>query len=123
MATTPINTQYTIRLWAAAMNSTHVSKVMELYAPNAILIPSMSSQLKKTAEQIKEYFGTFLTKPGFKIEIIEASKQELEDIIVESGIYIFSWKVKDKPHRVSARFTLVIQNEKIIQHHSSVSPQ
>lgn len=123
MVKRPNNNQLTIELWAAAMNSTYVSKVMELYAPNAVLIPSMSSQLKKTAEQIKEYFGTFLTKSDFKIEIIEASKQELEDIIVESGIYIFSWMVKEKPHRVSARFTLVIQNEKIIQHHSSVSPQ
>ncbi len=123
MATKPTNEMHTIELWAEAMNSAQVSNVMELYAPNAILIPSMSGQLKKTAGQIKEYFSEFLSKPDFKVEIIEATAQMLEDITVESGIYIFSWLVKRKPHRISARFTLVIQNEKIIQHHSSVAPQ
>jgi len=119
----PTNTRLSIELWATAMNSTNVLNVIELYAPNAILIPSMSSQLKKTVGQIKEYFAEFLARPGFNVEIIEASKQELEDITVESGIYIFSWLVKGKPHRVSARFTLVIQSDRIIQHHSSVAPQ
>ncbi|MCB9047296.1 MAG: DUF4440 domain-containing protein [Chitinophagales bacterium] len=112
-----------IEQWAAAMNTHDVTHVIGLYSPHAILIPSMSSQMKKTAGQIKEYFAEFLAKPEFKVEIIDATTQMLEDITVESGIYIFSWTVKRKPHRVSARYTLVIQNDKIIQHHSSVAPQ
>lgn len=112
-----------INLWAAAMNAADIEAVVKLYSPNAILIPSMSNELKKNAKQIKEYLAYLLAKDRFKVEILEQVSQKLEDITVASGIYIFSWNIKNKLHKVSARFTLVIQSGLIMQHHSSVAPE
>lgn len=112
-----------INLWAAAMNAADIEAVVKLYSPGAILIPSMSNELKKNAKQIKEYLSYLLAKDRFKVEILEQVSQKLEDITVASGIYIFSWNIKNKLHKVSARFTLVIQSGLIMQHHSSVAPE
>lgn len=112
-----------INLWAAAMNAADIEAVVKLYSPNAILIPSMSNELKKNAKQIKEYLAYLLAKDRFKVEILEQVSQKLEDITVASGICIFSWNIKNKLHKVSARFTLVIQSGLIMQHHSSVAPE
>ncbi len=112
-----------INLWATAINAADIEAVVKLYSPGAILIPSMSNELKKNAKQIKEYLAYLLAKDRFKVEILEHVSQKLEDITVASGIYIFSWNIKNKLHKVSARFTLVIQNGLIMQHHSSVAPE
>lgn len=112
-----------INLWATAINAADIEAVVKLYSPGAILIPSMSNELKKNAKQIKEYLAYLLAKDRFKVEILEQVSQKLEDITVASGIYIFSWNIKNKLHKVSARFTLVIQNGLIMQHHSSVAPE
>lgn len=109
--------------WVEQINKHNVDEACALYSANAILIPSMSNQLKKTAGEIREYISYLLSKDNFKVEILDRTGQELEDIKVKTGIYIFSWTVKGKPHKTSARFTFVIHNGKIIQHHSSVTPQ
>ena len=112
-----------INQWVTAINNHSIADTCALYAAGATLIPSMSNQVKKTAGAIEEYIQFLLSKQDFKVDIIEATRQELEDIGVVTGIYIFSWMAKNKRHQTSARFTFVVHGGKIIQHHSSVTPQ
>ncbi len=111
--------------WNAALQTADPDKVVACYTQDAILLPTVSAEVRHNHAEIRDYFVHFCAKaPEGRID--EANIRIFEDIAINSGCYTF--EISDNGQRVSvaARFTFVyrkIESEwLIIEHHSSVMP-
>ncbi|MEB1623725.1 SgcJ/EcaC family oxidoreductase, partial [Xanthomonas campestris pv. campestris] len=48
--------------WNAALATGNPHKVADLYAPDGVLLPTVSNEVRASREQIENYFEMFLTK-------------------------------------------------------------
>ena len=109
--------------WNAALQTGDPKQVVSLYETNAILLPTVSNQVRHNHAEIEDYFVNFLAKgPVGKID--ESNVRSFGDIAINSGVYTFSFK---DGAQVQARFSYVYrwngQAWKIIEHHSSAMPE
>ena len=121
MSETDITTLF--ETWNSALQTGDPKQVAALYAADAILLPTVSNQVRHNHEEIEDYFVHFLAKgPSGKID--EANIRIFGDLAINSGVYTFTFA---DGAVVTARFTYVYrQNEdgwKIIEHHSSAMPE
>lgn len=112
--------------WNQALATGNPDKVVACYADNAILLPTVSNQVRHNHAEIRDYFVHFLKlKPNGTIN--EANTRLLGDIAINSGVYTFSLTKDGKPATTQARYTYVYQkiNDEwlIIEHHSSAMPE
>jgi uncharacterized protein (TIGR02246 family) len=113
--------------WNSALASLDADKVSSLYAPDAVLLPTLSNKPRVNHEQIKDYFVHFLeNKPQGRIDfrVIKVGCNVASD----TGLYTFT--LHDKKGVVgelSARYSFVyeyVNNEWLVEHHhSSVMPE
>jgi uncharacterized protein (TIGR02246 family) len=114
-------------LWNQALLSGDAGKVATLYAPNAILLPTVSNRVRHTTAEIADYFAHFLlSKPSGKI--LESNIRTFGDLAINSGIYEFTLTPENKPQTViQARFTFAYRKTGddwlIVEHHSSKMPE
>lgn len=113
--------------WNAALATGNPAKVASLYAPDGILEPTVSNQVRATPAAIQDYFTEFLKlKPQGVINYREIRVLD-EDTALDAGVYTFSLTKDGKPAQVQARYTYVyekIDGEwKIMNHHSSAMPE
>ncbi len=110
--------------WLQAVNAGAPNKVCALYAPDAILLPTLSDAICNTPERINAYFETFLDRPDFTAKLVSCYVQQYSEIKIDSGIYAFEWTDEDSGtvQRACARFTFVIRDGLIVEHHSSLRP-
>jgi uncharacterized protein (TIGR02246 family) len=114
--------------WNNALQTGNAQTVTDLYAPNAVLQPTVSNQIRITPAQIKDYFEHFLLiKPVGKIDQREI-RQLGDHAAMDSGVYTFTLTKKDgKTEQVQARYTFVYEKIagewKILNHHSSAMPE
>ncbi|MFJ2444485.1 MULTISPECIES: SgcJ/EcaC family oxidoreductase [unclassified Streptomyces] len=113
--------------WNAALATGDAEKVAELYAPGAVLLPTVSPKMRANNTEIVDYFEHFLpnkpvgTKDRTSINVMD------KDSAVDTGLYHFILTGKDgEKKRVDARYTFVYEKIKgkwlIINHHSSALP-
>jgi len=109
--------------WNSALASQSPQQVAALYAEDAILLPTVSNQVRYTQAEREDYFSHFLTK-GPQGKIDESNVRMFGEIAIHSGIYTFTFSDRS---RVQARFTFIYRlngNQwKIIEHHSSAMPE
>ncbi|MCO7226642.1 SgcJ/EcaC family oxidoreductase [Pleionea sp. CnH1-48] len=109
--------------WNQALQTGDPQKVVALYDENAILLPTISNQVRRTQEERADYFVQFLAK-GPKGELEAPNVRIFNKIAINSGVYNFSF---NDGSTVKARYTFVYQwnGEKwlIIEHHSSAMPE
>lgn len=109
--------------WNASLATGDPQKVAANYAPDAVLIPTVSGKVRKTQDTRVDYFTYFLKgKPRGKID--RATVRVFETIAINSGLYTFTFA---DGHKVSARYTFVYEKQPdgkwlIIEHHSSKLP-
>jgi hypothetical protein len=114
--------------WVDAMvcPKNDVQRVLELYHPNAVLIPTFSPTICTTEEQRHAYFKNLISLPTLSISTEELISKECNKVIVISGLYTFSYLAVDRQVTVPARFSFVYKNFDgrwlIVSHHSSVLP-
>jgi hypothetical protein len=114
--------------WVDAMicPKNDVQKVLDLYHADAVLLPTFSPIICTTHEQLHTYFKNLITLPTLSISTEEFISSECNQLIVNSGIYTFSYIAEEKRIDVPARFSFVHKNYAgtwlIINHHSSVLP-
>lgn len=114
--------------WNDALQTGDVNAVTDLYAPNAVLQPTVSNKVRNTPDQIKDYFEHFLPlKPLGKINYREI-RQLGSNVAMDSGVYTFTLNEADgKVRHVQARYTFVYElvdgQWKILNHHSSAMPE
>ena len=113
--------------WNAALATGHPLRVADLYAPDAVLLPTVSNEVRRSRAQIVDYFTKFLqSKPQGVIE------DEIVDVLdadtaVNTGVYEFALTKDGKSERVRARYTYVYELREgkwlIVNHHSSAMPE
>lgn len=115
--------------WNQALASADPDAVVALYSPDALLLPTLSPEARRSPAAIRDYFVEFLARsPRGRID----SRSILLgcNSAVDAGTY--SFLVRDPsapaqaPHWVSARYTFVysLADERwlIQHHHSSLQP-
>jgi len=109
--------------WNSALKTGDPEQVVALYAQNAILLPTISDQVRHNHEEIKDYFIHFLEN-GPMGTIDESNLRTFGLLAINSGVYTFTFK---DGASVQARFTFVYQwnGERwlIAEHHSSLMPE
>ena len=110
--------------WNTALSTLNPDTVTALYADNAVLLPTVSNQVRHNHEEIRDYFVGFLQKSPQGV-IDEFNVNILSDVhATNSGIYTFTF---GDGSQFSARFSyLYVASDdgwKILQHHSSAMPE
>lgn len=109
--------------WNSALQTGQPKNVAALYDNDAILLPTVSNNVRHNHEEIEDYFVSFLAK-GPAGEINEANIRIFDQLAINSGVYTFTFKDGTS---VVARFTFVYRwnGERwlIIEHHSSQMPE
>ena len=114
--------------WNSALKTGNSQTVVDLYAPNAVLQPTVSNQVRTTPAEIKDYFDHFLPmKPAGQINYREIH-QLGANVAMDSGVYTFTLTdASGKTRQVQARYTFVYEQVngqwKILNHHSSAMPE
>lgn len=113
-----------VQSWAEAISTKDPRKMIELYAPDALLIPTFD-QILKGRKKIYPYFVEFLDKKDMKCTIIKNEHLTLGDEFMTcSGYYKFEFiDEAGIDEMVLARYTYIFNKDgKIIVHHSSEQP-
>lgn len=109
--------------WNQALHTKDPKQVAALYDKQAILLPTLSNQVRHTPAEIEDYFVHFLAK-GPNGTLNESNVRLFNNLAINSGIYTFYFKDSSS---AQARFTFVYhwQNKKwmIVEHHSSLMPE
>ena len=123
--------------WLNTVASGDPGKVTSLYADDAILLPTVSSEIAVGKNNIRLYFDTFLLlSPTGVVDDLYTRLEYKDDLAIIDGNYTFTLTdptvvVGDVPNAgqsvVPARFTFVLKNcegdWKILTQHSSVRPE
>jgi len=113
-------------LWNKALQTGNPDKVVACYAPDAILLPTVSAKVRHNHDEIRDYFVHFLLKQPYG-RITEQNIRIYDTIAINSGLYTFTLTADGVKTDVAARFTFVYRKIQdrwlIIEHHSSISPE
>jgi uncharacterized protein (TIGR02246 family) len=113
--------------WNTALRSGDPDQVAALYAPDAVLLPTASPQIRTTHAEIVDYFEHFVqrkpsgTKLRTVVEVLD------NNTAIDTGVYRFTLTNADgTTQQVDARYTYVYEKRDgkwwIVNHHSSVLP-
>ncbi|WP_439102796.1 SgcJ/EcaC family oxidoreductase [Congregibacter sp.] len=121
---TEANVMKFFQRWNDALATGNPDAVTALYAEDAILLPTVSNQVRHNHEEIRDYFVNFLAKKP-KGVIDEANIRFLADgLAINSGVYTFTFGDQSQ---VTARYTYLYRkidgDWKIVEHHSSAMPE
>jgi uncharacterized protein (TIGR02246 family) len=113
--------------WNNALATGSAEQVADLYAPDAVLLPTLSNEVRSDRAGIVNYFEHFLlNKPSGTIEreIINVLD---ENTAVNAGVYVFTLHKDGQESKARARFTFLyerIDGKWLIEdHHSSLMPE
>jgi uncharacterized protein (TIGR02246 family) len=124
---TAVNEEHVIALfndWNDALATGDPDVVTQMYADNAVLLPTVSNKVRHNHSEIRDYFVAFLAKKPQGV-ITESNARVLSDTLAtNAGIYVFTF---GDGAQVTARFNYTYELDKgawkIIQHHSSAMPE
>lgn len=112
--------------WNDALQTGSAKNVTNLYAEDAILLPTVSNLPRTTPAEIEDYFNHFLEKKPFGIVKQRNIKQGCNKL-TDAGVYDFEVTSNGKKEVVPARYTFVYEYRnnvwKIVHHHSSMMPE
>lgn len=112
--------------WNHAVQTEDPDNVVALYAPDAVLLPTVSAKVRHNHEEIRDYFVHFLSKKPMGT-VIEQNIRLFGDIAVNSGLYNFRLFKAGATTAAAARFSFVYRRSDsqwlIIEHHSSLLPE
>ena len=109
--------------WVNSLLSKDPEKMITLYHKDAVLLPTLASDINNNHDKIKNYFVGFLAKePQCKLDEYHIFELSNEAVAV-AGHYAFKFRDQSS---ANARFSYVFTKKnklwKIIHHHSSIQP-
>ena len=114
--------------WNRSLATLDPDKVLAHYAPDAILLPTLSNQPRTNHAELRDYFAVFLArKPQGKID--QRTIRIEGSTAWDAGIYTFTLHgVDGKVTKAQARFTFIYKRQPgggwlIALHHSSLMPE
>ncbi len=115
--------------WNDALATLDPEQVADLYAPDGVLLPTLSNRIRSDRDGIVDYFEHFLEKHPVG-EINESHVDILSPTsAVDSGSYTFTLTEDGVTSTVDARYTFVYEKNtktgewQIVSHHSSANPE
>ena len=116
--------------WLRNVNEENLSAIVNMYSRNAILLPTLSSEICVGREEIQRYFVQFLGKEELQGRFTKLYVQILDDTALASGEGVISYRNNRQKNsrevKVDFRYTFAIQKGTegwhIINHHSSLVP-
>ena len=113
-----------VNSWAMSISKRDPDLMTSFYSDDACLLATFSDFLHGR-EQIRNYFLDFLDKEDLKCTITENINQldYDKDTNVSNGLYTFSFIENGQMVKVKARYTFVVNLNKIITQHSSLAPE
>jgi uncharacterized protein (TIGR02246 family) len=113
--------------WNAALQTKNPDEVVKNYAPDAVLLPTVSNKPRTSPQEIRDYFVHFLEKSpkgSINSRTVHTGCNDAYDV----GTYTFTvTDAAGKTSQVPARYTFVyeLRNGKwlIVHHHSSAMPE
>ena len=119
----PENITQLFNNWNQALQTGDPKQVASLYHPEAVLLPTVSNQVRHNHAEIEDYFVHFLAK-GPQGTLDEQNIRIFGDLAINSGVYTFRF---NDDSQVQARYTFVYRQQAdgwlIIEHHSSAMPE
>jgi uncharacterized protein (TIGR02246 family) len=116
--------------WLATVTSGRpnaAEEVMKLYADDAILLGTVSEQVRDTRAEIKTYFEYFTKLQKLSVSGYRSFIRVYGDTAINSGYYTFSYEKEGHTKVVPARYTFSyrrINGKWLIEdHHSSAIPK
>ncbi|MEU0383498.1 SgcJ/EcaC family oxidoreductase [Streptomyces chartreusis] len=116
--------------WNAALQTGDPQKVADLYAKDAVLLPTVSNNVRTDRAEIVDYFEHFLqNKPvGTKVESVVNVLDR--NTAIDTGVYEFALTDHETGAKstVKARYTYAYEKQPngkwlIVNHHSSKMPE
>jgi uncharacterized protein (TIGR02246 family) len=108
--------------WNAAIQTGDPDKVVALYAAKAVLVPTLSNDVRTTPEEIRQYFDVEFLPKKPRAQLDQSYPRLFGDVAINSGIYSFFFGGSTTP--TQARYSFVYLRDKsgwlIIEHHSSL---
>ncbi len=106
---------------------THI-QVAKLYAPSAVLLPTVSNKVRTSRASIEDYFRFFLMRKPQGVIDESYVKVLSPELATHNGIYTFTLCNGDgTSQKVSARFSFTYRKTgdtwEILEHHSSALPE
>ncbi|HEX4873028.1 MAG TPA: SgcJ/EcaC family oxidoreductase [Nevskiaceae bacterium] len=113
--------------WNAALATGNPDAVAALYAPNAVLLPTVSNEVRDTPEKIRAYFVKFLqAKPQGTINYRQVRRLD-DNTALDAGVYTFELVKDGRKQTVQARYNYLYEKVGgrwlIVNHHSSAMPE
>ncbi|MEH3024382.1 MAG: DUF4440 domain-containing protein [Pseudomonas oryzihabitans] len=114
-----------LHTWAATVATRDVEAILGLYAPDAILVPTLSNEVRDNEESRREYFRNFLANDGLvcDVQIFKKRVSSKLSTVVVGGLYVFHYRDGDQVISVPARFLFTFEQIDgrwlITGHHSS----
>lgn len=111
-----------LKYWVNSISERNPSKQTSFYAKDAILLATYEPILIGQ-KAIYNYFVELLSKKDIKCSIRDNYSIINMGMVIASGLYTFSFKDDNNELVIiPARYTFVINKDRIIDHHSSVEP-
>ncbi|MEU1849610.1 SgcJ/EcaC family oxidoreductase [Streptomyces sp. NPDC019990] len=116
--------------WNTALRTGDPRKVADLYARDAVLLPTVSDNVRTDRAEIVDYFEHFLrNKPvGTKVESVVSVLDR--NTVIDTGVYEFALTDPETGAKktVKARYTYAYEKQAdgrwlIVNHHSSKMPE
>jgi uncharacterized protein (TIGR02246 family) len=116
------------RLWADTIGRADPDAMVRLYDEDAVLHGTRSPVIRRGHAAIREYFAEAAKNPGLSMELREPMLIRVYgDIAINTGNYSVTLIENGTPRTIPLRYSFVyhrIGNEwKIVDHHSSVTPE
>lgn len=111
--------------WAETIGTRDVDAVLALYAPDAILVPTMSDDVRGREDDRRAYFESFLASERIRCGITVQKKRVSRKLgtVVIGGLYTFTMLKDGRDEVVPARFLFTFEEIGgrwlITGHHSS----
>lgn len=118
-----------LNAWLQAIEQRDLGKVMSLYHPTAVLLPTFSDLILDTPAKIGRYFERVLDRHGLQIALHEKTFREQSlppSVSILRGIYTWKFVVEEELITYEARFSFFLdvrESAPILHHHSSQIPR
>ena len=108
-------------LWVKNIRNGNIKNVVDLYSKqNLSFLPTLNSKIISKTDDVDNYFKKLLTNNVNNVVILEVIDKKLTDTqTLLCGNYNFSTV---DGHLLNCRYSFVIEDDKIIHHHSSMVP-
>ena len=113
-----------VNSWAMSISKRDPMLMTSFYSDDACLLATYSNFLHGK-DEILDYFISFLDKEDLKCTItFNATQLDYDkDTTIYNGLYYFSFRDQGQMKVVRARYTFVVNLNKIVTHHSSLLPE